>query len=210
MPARAWKAAAFWTALSGLSVKDGKMKSMVYCEIWSILKTSHGNAILIKPKNMDMAVPIFIGTLEMQSILIGKEGLSLSRPHTHDLFLNMLEQVNLTVKRVEVYELKDDVFHARLVITGGEYTSEKPLILDSRPSDAFAIATRKKCPIFMASSVVEQTGVPLDYFISDLEEDFEDRHSSLKKQLEQAVAEEEYEQAAEIRDLLKMLENDTE
>jgi bifunctional DNase/RNase len=186
------------------------MKNMLYSEIWSILKTSHGNAILIKPKTMDIAVPIFIGTLEMQSILIGKEGLSLSRPHTHDLFLNMLEQVNLTVKKVEVYELKDDVFHARLVITGGEYTSEKPLVLDSRPSDAFAIATRKKCPIFLASSVVEQTGVPLDYFISDLEEDFDDRHSSLKKQLEQAVAEEEYEQAAEIRDLLKMLENDTE
>jgi bifunctional DNase/RNase len=186
------------------------MKGMVYSEIWSILKTSHGNAILIKPKNMDIAVPIFIGTLEMQSILIGKEGLSLSRPHTHDLFLNMLEQVNLTVKKVEVYELKDDVFHARLVITGGEYTGENPLILDSRPSDAFAIAARKKCPIFLASSVVEQTGVPLDYFISDLEEDLEDRHTSLKKQLEQAVAEEEYEQAAEIRDLLKMLENDTE
>jgi bifunctional DNase/RNase len=159
---------------------------------------------------MDIAVPIFIGTLEMQSILIGKEGLSLSRPHTHDLFLNMLTSVNLSVRKVEVYELKDDVFHARLIITGGEYTSEKPLILDSRPSDAFAIATRKKSPIFLASSVIEQTGVPLDFFISDLEEDTEDKHSSLRRQLEQAVAEEEYEQAAEIRDLLKMLENDPE
>jgi bifunctional DNase/RNase len=186
------------------------MKGMFYSEIWSILKTSHGNAILLKPKNMDIAVPIFIGTLEMQSILIGKEGLTLSRPHTHDLFLNMLSQVNLSVRRVEVFELKDDVFHARLIITGGEYTSEKPFVLDSRPSDAFAIATRKKCPIFIASSVIEQTGVPLDYFIGDLEEDTEDRHSSLRKQLEQAIAEEEYEQAAEIRDLLKMLENDAD
>ena len=186
------------------------MKNMVICEIWSILKTSHGNAILLKPRNMDVAVPVFIGTLEMQSILMGKEGTKLSRPHTHDLFLNMLSNVNLSVRRVEVYEIKDDVYHARLVITGGEYTNEKPLILESRPSDTFAIASRKKCPIFLASSVITQTGVPLDFFISDLEEDPVDKHRSLKEQMEQAVAEEEYEQAAEIRDLLKMLESDTD
>jgi len=186
------------------------LKAMFLSEIWSILKTSHGNAVLLKPKDKEVAVPIFIGTLEMQSILIGKEGVSLSRPHTHDLFLNMLAHVNLLVKKVEVYELKDDVFHARLIITGGEYTKENPLILDSRPSDAFAIATRKKCPIYLASSIIEQTGVPLSFFINDLEEDTEDKYRSLKEQLEQAVAEEEYEQAAEIRDLLKMLENDAD
>jgi len=184
------------------------LKAMYLSEIWSVLKTSHGNALLLKPKDKDIAVPIFIGTLEMQSILLGKEGVSMSRPHTHDLFLNMLANVNLSVKKVEVYEIKDDVFHARLVITGGEYTKEKPLVLDSRPSDAFAIATRKKCPIYMASSIIEQTGVPLSFFINDLEEDTDDKYRSLKEQLEQAVAEEEYEQAAEIRDLLKMLEND--
>jgi bifunctional DNase/RNase len=162
---------------------------------------------------MEIAVPVFIGTLELQSILIGKEGMKLPRPHTHDLFLNMLANVNLSVRRVEVYEIKDDVFHARLIISGGEYTNERPLILESRPSDAFAIAVRKKCPIFMASSVIEQTGVPLDFFISDLEEDTgdtNDRHRSLREQMEQAVAEEEYEQAAEIRDLLKMLENEAD
>ena len=186
------------------------MKGMYLSEIWSILKTSHGNAILLKPKDRDVAVPIFIGTLEMQSILIGKEGVSLSRPHTHDLFLNMLAHVILLVKKVEVYELKDDVFHARLIITGGEYTKENPLILDSRPSDAFAIATRKKCPIYLSSSIIEETGVPLSFFINDLEEDTEDKYRSLKEQLEQAVAEEEYEQAAEIRDLLKMLESDAD
>jgi len=182
---------------------------MIISEIWSILKTSHGNAILLKPRNKDIAVPIFIGTLEMQSILVGKEGLNLSRPHTHDLFLNMLSHVNLSIKRVEVYELKDDVFHARLVITGGEYTREKPLIMDSRPSDAFAIAARKKSPIYLASSIIEQTGVPLTFFINDLEEESDNQYRSLKEQLEQAIAEEEYEQAAEIRDLLKMLDDDS-
>ena len=186
------------------------MKGMVISEIWSIIKTNHGNAVLLKPRNMEVAVPIFIGTLEMQSILIGKEGMKLPRPHTHDLFLNMLANVNLAVRRIEVYEIKDDVFHARLIITGGEYTSEKPLILESRPSDAFALVTRKKCPIFMASSIVETAGIPLDFFIGELEEENYDKYSSIRKQLEQAVAEEEYEQAAEIRDLLKMLESNTD
>jgi len=184
------------------------MKGMHICEIWSILKTNHGNAVLLKPKDMETVVPIFIGTLEMQSILMGKEGMNLSRPHTHDLFINMLAHVNLSIKRVEICELKDDVFHARLIITGGEYTKEKPLILDSRPSDTFAIATRKKCPIYVTSSILEQTGVPISFFINELEESSDDQYRSLKDQLEQAIAEEEYEQAAEIRDLLKMLENE--
>ena len=186
------------------------MKSMLVAEIWSVLKTSHGNAVLLKPKEADLAVPIFIGTLEMQSILIGKEGMNLSRPHTHDLFLNMLAHVNLSIKKVEIFELKDDVFHARLVITGGEYTKETPLVLDSRPSDALAIATRKKCPIYVASSIVEQTGVPLTFFVNDIEETADDQYRSLREQLDQAIAEEEYEQAAEIRDLLKMLESEDE
>ena len=183
------------------------MKTMYLSDIWSVLKTSHGNALLLKPKDKEIAVPIFIGTLEMQSILLALEGRTLSRPMTHDLFLNMLNQVNLSVKRVEIYELKDDTFHARLIITGGEYTNEKPLVLDSRPSDALAIAVRKKCPFFLYSSVIEQTGIPLDFFLEPIEKAPDDKNKSLLEQLEQAVAEEEYEQAAEIRDLIKKLES---
>ncbi|MCL2411194.1 MAG: bifunctional nuclease family protein [Treponema sp.] len=186
------------------------MKEMYISEIWSILKTNHGNAVLLKPKDKekDVAVPVFIGTLELQSILIGKEEMRLSRPHTHDLFLNMLAHVNLSVRKVEIYELKDDVFHARLIVTGGEYTNENPLVLDSRPSDALAIATRKKCQIYLASSIVEETSVPISLFVNEIEEDHGDKHQSLREQLKQAVANEEYEQAAEIRDLLKMMESE--
>jgi bifunctional DNase/RNase len=117
----------------------------------------------------------------------------------------MLDTVNLSIKRVEIHEIKDDIFHARLIITGGEFTGEKPLVLDSRPSDALALATRKRCPIYIASSVIEETGIPLDYF-TEVEDD--DKYRSLREQLEAAIAEEEYEQAAEIRDLLKILKDD--
>ena len=193
---------------------------MLVSEIWSMVQTNQGSAVLLKPRNMEIAVPIFIGTLEMQSILIGKEGLSLPRPLTHDLFLDMLGRVNLAIKKVEVYELKDNTFHARLIITGGEYTNEKPLVLDSRPSDAIALSVRRRYPILISSLVVEQAGIPLEFFIEALEKDNEspsaadpqnkaDKHRSLLKQLEQAVAEEEYERAAEIRDLLKQIDSES-
>jgi bifunctional DNase/RNase len=184
------------------------MREMLVSDIWSIVKVRHGNAVLLKPRGIEAAVPIFIGTLEMQSILLAIDGKNLPRPMTHDLFLNMLHHVNLSVKRVEISELKDDTFHARLIITGGVYTSEKPLVLDSRPSDALAIAVRKKCPFFIYSSVVEQTAIPLDFFLEPAEGDHRhEKNRSLIDQLEQAVAEEEYEQAAEIRDLIKRLES---
>lgn len=190
---------------------------MYICEIWSIAETNQGNAVLLRPQGMEIAVPIFIGTLEMQSILIGKEGVSLPRPLTHDLFLTMLGRVNLAIKKVEIHELKNNTFHARLIITGGEFTNEKPLVLDSRPSDAFALAVRKRYPIYIASTVIEQAGIPLDFFIEAFEksggensgeDERADKHQSLLEQLERAVAEEEYERAAEIRDLLKRMDTE--
>ncbi|MDR2952473.1 MAG: bifunctional nuclease family protein [Treponema sp.] len=190
------------------------MREMYVSEIWSIIRTNQGNAVLLKPRGMEIAVPIFIGTLEMQAILIGREKVKLPRPMTHDLFINMLNTVNLSIKRVEVNELKDDTFHSRIVITGGEYTNEKPLILDSRPSDAIALVTRERCPIYIASTVIEQTGIPLNFFVEALEEtarspaEEENKQRSLREELERAVAEEDYEQAAEIRDMLKLLEED--
>jgi len=183
---------------------------MIISDIWSIVKAVNGSAVLLKPRNMEVAVPIFIGLPELQSILIAIEGVKPQRPMTHDLFINMLTHVNLSVRKAEIFELKDDVFHARLIITGGEYSKENPLVLDSRPSDAFAIAVRKKCPIFLSPSVIEQTGIPLDFFIENIEDNTDNKYKSLMEQLEQAVAEEEYEQAAEIRDLIKKLQSKTE
>jgi bifunctional DNase/RNase len=165
---------------------------------------------------MEIAVPIFIGALETHSILVGRDGISLSRPLTHDLFINVFNQLDLSIKKIEIYEIKDDVFHARIIINGGEYTEEKPLVLDSRPSDAFALSERVHCPVFVSSAVIEQTGIPLDFFLDAIDENAETsgdediKYRALKEQLEQAVAEEEYEQAAEIRDMLKILEDDTD
>ena len=196
------------------------MHKMLHAEIWTIAQTREGNVVLLRPQHRDIAVPIFVGQLEVQSILIGREGINLPRPLTHDLMLNLLDSQGFILDRVEVHELKDNTFHARLIITGGKYTADKPLILDSRPSDAFGLATRRKRPILISSDIVKETGIPIDFFLDSLEgsEDLDSAKSNvspveiqrrrLLEQLNDAIEKEEYEKAAKIRDMLIELEKE--
>ena len=189
------------------------MEEMLNAEIWTIAQTGQGNVVMLRPGEMEVAVPIFIGSLELQSILIGKEGISLPRPITHDLLLSLLRALNLRLLRVEISELKNDTFYARLIITGKEYTDSQPLILDCRPSDALALAVRKKRPILIAAKVVKQTGIPFEYFLEETDKSppsSGNKYQDLLKQLNQAVAAEEYEKAAEIRDKLILLQRENE
>ena len=197
------------------------MPEMLDAEIWTIIQTREGSAVLLRPRNKNTIVPIFAGQLEIQSIIIGRDGLELPRPLTHDLFLSLLHSQNLALDRVEIHDLRENIFHARLVISGGTYTAENPLILDSRPSDAFALAARRKCPILVSSEIVTQTGTPLEFFIDALTKNdgsasreesspevspFANSRRSLLEQLNAAVTLEEYERAAEIRDMLKTMD----
>ena len=192
------------------------MEKMLHAEIWTIAQTRDGSAVLLRPRHRNIAVPIFVGQLEVQSILIAREGMILPRPLTHDLFLELLDSQNLVLDRVEIHDLRDNTFHARLVISGGAHTPDKPLILDSRPSDAFGLATRRKCPILISSTIVNETGIPLDLFVDSLAESgsvskddtppLEEERRRLMEQLNEAVDNEDYEQAAEIRDILKQME----
>ena len=198
------------------------MQKMLSAEIWTIAQTREGSVVLLRPQQRNIAVPIFVGQLEVQSILIGREGLSLPRPLTHDLLLDLLDNLGLLLNRVEIHDLKDNTFHARLIIVGGKYSADNPLIIDSRPSDAFGLATRCKCPILISSEIVKETGIPIDFFLDALEN--EDEPSSIKKdilplesqrhrllnQLNAAVEKEEYEKAAKIRDKLKELDGEGE
>ncbi|MDR0601685.1 MAG: bifunctional nuclease family protein [Treponema sp.] len=189
------------------------MNDMMKAEIWTIARTEEGNAVLLRPLGSDVAVPIFIGPLETQYILIGGGEMPVKRPLTPDLFLSLVKRVGLELKRVEIHEIRNNTFHARLVLSGGEYTGKDPLVLDSRPSDAFALSVRKKCPIYVSRRVVKQAGIPVDMVIDEVEEaahsiDLRDENAPVSKkeellaELDRAVAAEEYEKAAEIRDIL--------
>ena len=189
---------------------------MLEVEIWTIVQTKEGCAVLLRPLNKKIAVPIFVGLLEIQSIIIGKEDISLPRPLTHDLFLDLLDSQNLVLERVEIHDLKDNTFHARLVLSGGAHTLDNPLFLDSRPSDALGLAVRRKCPIMISVDVVNETGIPLDLFVDSLGSGdsvskgdippLEEERRRLIEELNDAVEREDYEHAAEIRDILKGME----
>ncbi|MFW5642752.1 MAG: bifunctional nuclease domain-containing protein [Alkalispirochaeta sp.] len=195
---------------------------LVEAEIWTVARTDKGNAVLVKPVGSDRAVPIFIGQLEAQSILFGLAGVPVPRPMTHDLFISVLEKSNMSVERVEITDLKDRTFYSRLVIKQGL----KRIVVDSRPSDSLGIASRVHCPVYIAESIVDEAGVAVN-LITDEEVPFEgmethdegaasvstettesapmDERTRLEALLQKAVDEENYEEAARIRDRIQGL-----
>lgn len=113
--------------------------------------------VLLKEVEGVRHVPIWIGAVEATAIAYAQEGVEPSRPLTHDLFAGVLGQLDVTVERVVVTALEDQVFFADLVLNhGGETT-----VVSSRPSDAIAIATRTGSPLFVAEEVLEEAGIEL-------------------------------------------------
>jgi bifunctional DNase/RNase len=186
---------------------------LVEAEIWTVARTDKGNAVLVKPVGSDRAVPIFIGQLEAQSILFGLAGVPVPRPMTHDLFISVLEKSNISVERVEITDLKDRTFYSRLILKQGL----KRIVVDSRPSDSLGVASRLHCPVYIAESIVDEAGVAVNLISDDevqLQTDEDsggdqgppgDPRSELEEQLQKAVDEENYEEAARLRDKLKEL-----
>jgi len=179
---------------------------LVEAEIWTIARTDQGNAVLLRPTGSDAAVPIFIGQLEAQSILIGLGNVPMPRPLTHDLFLSVLGKFGITVERIEITDLKDGTFYSKLILgKNGEL-----IAVDARPSDSIALAVRVKCPVFIAESIIDEAGIP----VASISEEptaqeknpIEAERKKLKEELEKLVEQENYEEAARIRDLLKELE----
>ena len=94
------------------------MNTLVKAEIWTIARTDQGNAVLVRPIGAEIAVPIFIGQLETQSILIGFGDVAVPRPLTHDLMLSVVRRMGSELLRIEINDLKDGTFFARLVQIG--------------------------------------------------------------------------------------------
>lgn len=182
---------------------------LIEAEIWTVARTDKGNAVLVKPIGSERAVPIFIGQLEAQSILIGLGNVPMPRPLSHDLFIAVLEKLNVTLDRVDITELRDGTFYARIVLKQGL----KKIVIDSRPSDALGITARVHCPLYIAESIVEEAGIAINLItdeeggsdeVPDQEELELDR---LEDELKKAVDEENYEEAARLRDRIKELES---
>ena len=109
--------------------------------------------ILLKTEEGDKTLPIWIGLLEATSIASALQDIQFDRPMTHDLFKNLTQMLNIQVNRIDICDLKDNTFFARLHLT----CDGKDLSLDSRPSDAIAIALRFEAPIYVDEKVVAKS-----------------------------------------------------
>ncbi len=181
---------------------------LVEAEIWTIARTEQGNAVLIRPIGSESAVPIFMGQLEAQSILIGMGSVPMPRPLTHDLFINIFKQLKTTILRIEINSLKNGTFFARLILKNGK----DELIVDCRPSDALGLAVRKKCQIYIDEEIVDEAGIPVSSITNNtVQSNYELTKTEikmLKLELEKVIEIEDYEEAAKIRDRINKLEND--
>jgi bifunctional DNase/RNase len=113
-----------------------------------LLKTADGNKFL----------PIWIGHPEAAAILMKLQGASTPRPMTHDLFTEMLTQLDAKVVRIAVTELRDNTFYAMITIA----VDGTEIEVDSRPSDAIALAVRAEAPIFAAPEVIEESAIEFE------------------------------------------------
>jgi uncharacterized protein len=181
---------------------------LVEAEVWTVAHTDQGNAVLVKPLGAEVAVPIFIGQLEAHSILIGLGGVPMPRPLSHDLFISLIGTLSVSIERVEITELKEGTFYAKIHMR----QNNKKFVIDSRPSDALGLAVRAKCPIFIAEPIVDEAGISIKLVVDDevkknAPSPRELELSRLKSELEKALEGENYEEAARLRDRLKELEN---
>jgi bifunctional DNase/RNase len=119
---------------------------------------SSRHVVILKDPERDRYLPIWIGPWEASAIAMRLQGLAPERPLTHDLFASTLGELGVRVERVLIASLADETFHARLVLD----SDGRRLEIDSRPSDAIALAVRLDVPIYAAAAVLDQAALAAD------------------------------------------------
>jgi bifunctional DNase/RNase len=184
-------------------------------------------AMVLVEKGGNRKIPIIIGSSEAQAIAIELENMKPSRPLTHDLYKNTLTSFNMTVTEVLIYNYNEGIFFAKVIVTDGERIIE----IDSRSSDAVAIAVRFRVPIKCYETILLSMGIdPSEdsiseddlgedeelVFESDLEDlempskdiDKDEKLKELREKLSQAIENEEYEAASMLKTAIEKLESE--
>ena len=169
-------------------------------------------ALVLAEENGDRRIPIIIGTAEAQSIAIRLEHLTPPRPMTHDLFASFAQGFGIRLREVFVYHYEDGVFSSELLFDDGT----RQIRIDSRTSDAIAIALRTQSPIYTTEKIIAEAGIIFQEEPKSENEKAEKttKHKrledfsikELKTHLEKAIRTEEYEKAARIQQELKKRE----
>jgi len=171
-------------------------------------------ALILKEMNGTRRLPIIIGAFEAQSIALEMEGIKPPRPLTHDLMKNIIDTFGVSLQDVFINELRDGTFYAKITIEGVSESQE----VDSRPSDAIALAVRYGVPIFVAEEVLNEAGIVAENEEEEPAEGKEQKtdppaafkkHATkldqLQSSLKEAIEKEEYEKAAKLRDDIRKL-----
>ncbi len=174
---------------------------------------SNNYAVVLGEQNGSRRLPIVIGGFEAQAIAVAIEGMNPNRPLSHDLFKNTLDTFHIELKEIIINNLLEGIFYARLIcLKEGELTE-----IDSRTSDALALAVRFRCPIYTYEFILDAAGVVLEEGAEEEEGVTADNPEvgaakkgknslntysieDLNRMLEEVLTEEDYERAAAIRD----------
>ena len=189
------------------------MKEFVTLRILSVNPSSVGASsyiLLLEADNSQaLRFPIVIGSQEAQSISVYLEKIQPSRPLTHDLCVNLLAHSNVSIQKVLITDFKDGIFYANL-----EVSKEGEVInVDARPSDSIALAIRLDIPILISEKLLNEICIPEDEFLDELEDELDllekvpvvKSKSELESLLLKALQEENYEEAAKLRDEIEKL-----
>lgn len=188
-----------------------KVKLKVLGLSYSMLQPN-AYALILGDETDCVRIPIVIGTQEAQSIAMQLEKLQTQRPMTHDIIKILTSHLNVELKEVNIYRLESGVFYSELL-----FESERDIIrIDSRTSDAIALALRYECPIFTTPEIIEKAGIQVakqeekpheesvqeEEVVTEAEKQPELSVKELKLLMEDAIQKEDYEAASKYRDIL--------
>lgn len=173
-------------------------------------------ALILAEENGSYHIPIVIGASEAQSIAIKMEQINMPRPMTHDLVVSITKAFGIKLTEVFIYKFEDGIFSSELTFKD----EERQIVIDSRTSDAIAIAMRTRAPIYTTREIIDETGFLLEVSGENsfsLEKDSDKGKGSIKienltigeleKMLNRHIEMEEYEEAAKISEIIKNKKN---
>ncbi len=130
---------------------------MIWMKVRTVAMDQQMNpVVLLVDQAESVALPIWIGTAEAQSIALELQGVHMPRPMTHDLIRQMLTQLSISINRIVVTDIKDGTYFAEIHLK----SNGTDVVVDSRPSDAIALALRAEAPIYVEEKIAA-TGIPL-------------------------------------------------
>ena len=179
---------------------NSKLFDVFPVEILQSGSTSNSYIIVMFEPASKTTIPILIGEHEAQAIILSKENIETRRPLTHKLLCNICNEFSLEIDRVVIDKFSEGIFYTSIFISDG---IGSPRRIDSRTSDAVAIALSMRVPIYISSEVMEETGIKSSDMENRMEADEEQEETltveELEEQLQQLLEDEEYEKAAEIQ-----------